>query len=261
MRTRSVLLYAVRDMMRKDKWAERYNPDQRFNVNQYDYDTVADYLDALREEWKYEVDPCGDCDAYIDVSEYKHFEKYEEAVQMYFDRLEWAKDDYDYGQFHVNPMDYETEEDYLKALSDKMKEEYDPYDTFPGLDPMSFDSPFDYDYAIEERWCWKEEHDPEDKYGVDPSEYEYEDEYVEAIKKWENYISNLNTTPYSNRHKTIKQSSRETQSFKEYKSFHTEDVTQEEDLTEEDKQSWEDKHNSFNTFSSVDPDKYEYEKD
>lgn len=29
MRKRSLLLYAVRDMMRKDKWAERYNPDQK----------------------------------------------------------------------------------------------------------------------------------------------------------------------------------------------------------------------------------------
>ena len=48
MRKRSLLLYAVRDMMRKDKWAERYNPDQRFNVSQYDYETVAEYLDALR---------------------------------------------------------------------------------------------------------------------------------------------------------------------------------------------------------------------
>lgn len=55
MRTRSVLLYAVRDMMRKDKWAERYNPHQKFNVNQYDYDTVDEYLDALRKEWKDEV--------------------------------------------------------------------------------------------------------------------------------------------------------------------------------------------------------------
>ena len=266
MRTRSMLLYAVRDMMRKDKWAERYNPDQRFNVNQYDYETVAEYLDALREEWKDEVDPFGECDAYVDVSKYKNFEKYEEAVQMYIDRLEWAKDDYDYGQFNVNPIDYEAEEDYLKALSDKMKEEYDPYDDFPGLDPISFDSPFDYECAIDDRWEWKEEHDPENKYDVDPSEYEYEDDYVEAIKKWVEYTprnktrtSSYNMNNY--RHTAMKQLSRERQNFTEYHSFDIGEVSQEEDVTLEEKQSWGDKPNSFNTFGSVDPNSYDHERD
>ena len=184
MRTRSVLLYAVGDMMRKDKWAKRYNPDQRFNVNQYDYDTVDEYLDALRKEWKDEVDPFGECDEYVDVSKYKNYEKYEEAVQQYLDRLEWKKVEDDYSKYDVNPLDYETEEEYLEALYEKVREEYDPYDTFPGLDPRAFDYPFEYDFAIEERWCWKEEHDPEDKYDVDPGAYEYEDDYVEAIEKW-----------------------------------------------------------------------------
>lgn len=35
----------------------------------------------------------------------------------------------------------------------------------------------------------------------------------------------------------------------------------EENPIEEDKKSWGDKHNSFNTFSSVDPIKYDHEKD
>lgn len=181
MRTRSMLLYAVRDMMRKDKWAERYNPDQRFNVNQYDYDTVAEYLDALREEWKDYVDPFEICDGCVDVSKYKNFEKYEETVQEYLDRLEWKKDESDYDEYNVNPLDYDTEEQYLDALYQKVREKYDPFDEFPGLDPSAFHYPFEYDFAIDDRREWKEEHDPEDEYDVDPGAYEFEDDYVEAL--------------------------------------------------------------------------------
>ena len=77
----------------------------------------------------------------------------------------------------------------------KVREEYDPYDDFPGLDPSSFDYPFEYDFAIDERREWKEEHDPEDKYDVDPGAYEYEDDYVEAIKKWKRHIADLMQNP------------------------------------------------------------------
>ena len=118
--------------------------------------------------------------------------------------------------------------------------------------------------TIDERREWKEEHDPEDKYDVDPGAYEYEDDYVEAIKKWKRHIARLDAKPSSNvkkRHQTIKQSSRKSQNFTEYQSFRTEDVTQEKTVTEESKQSWGDKHNSYNTFNSVDPNSYDHEKD
>lgn len=257
MRTRSMLLYAVRDMMRKDKWAERYNPDQRFNVNQYDYETVAEYLDALREEWKDYVDPFEICDGYVDVSKYKSFEKYEEAAQEYLDRLEWKKDEPDYDEYDVNPLDYDTEEQYLDALYQKVREKYDPFDEFPGLDPSTFDYPFEYDFALDDRREWKEEHDPEDQYDVDPGAYEFEDDYVEAIKKWKKYIARLDakSSSYtSDRNRIKKQMPR-----KRISKPKSDSVDTEENPTEEDKQSWGDKHNSFNTFSSVDPSKYDHE--
>ena len=59
----------------------------------------------------------------------------------------------------------------------------------------------------------------------------------------------------------IKQSSRESRSFTKYHSFDEEGVSQYEDVTPEERQLWEDKINSFNTFSSVNPDEYEHEKD
>ena len=141
----------------------------------------------------------------------------------------------------------------------KVREEYDPYDDFPGLDPSSFDYPFEYDFALDERREWKEEHDPEDKYDVDPGAYEYEDDYVEAIKKWKRYIARLDakSSSYtSNRNKAKKQLSRECLSKPESNL-----VNIEENPTEESKQSWGDKHNSFNTFGSVDPNSYDHEKD
>ena len=228
-------------------------------MNQYDYDTVTEYLDALREEWKDYVDPFEICDGYVDVSKYKNFEKYEEAAQEYLDRLEWKKYEPDYDKYDVNPLDYDTKEQYLDALYQKVREEYDPYDDFPGLDPSAFDYPFEYDYAIEERWGWKIDHDPEDKYDVDPGAYEYEDDYVEAIKKWKRSIARLgakSSSYTSNRNKAKKQLSRECLSQPESNL-----VDIEENLTEESKQSWGDKHNSYNTFSSVDPEKYDHEKD
>ena len=71
---KSILFYAINRMMKQDKWAERYNSDNRFDVNQYDYDTLNDYLEALRSQWKDYADPFGDYENYVDVSDYDDFD-------------------------------------------------------------------------------------------------------------------------------------------------------------------------------------------
>lgn len=43
---------AITRMMMQDKWAEKYDPDNRFGINQYDYNLEKDYLFALQREWK-----------------------------------------------------------------------------------------------------------------------------------------------------------------------------------------------------------------
>ena len=43
---------AITRMMMQDKWAEKYDPDNRFAINQYDYNSEKDYLFALQREWK-----------------------------------------------------------------------------------------------------------------------------------------------------------------------------------------------------------------
>lgn len=35
---------AITRMMMQDKWAEKYDPDNRFGINQYDYNLEKDYL-------------------------------------------------------------------------------------------------------------------------------------------------------------------------------------------------------------------------
>ena len=41
---------AITRMMMQDKWAEKYDPDNRFGINQYDYNLEKDYLFALQRE-------------------------------------------------------------------------------------------------------------------------------------------------------------------------------------------------------------------
>ena len=84
---KSILFYAINRMMKQDKWAERYNSDNRFDVNQYDYDTLNDYLEALRSQWKDYADPFGDYENYVDVSDYDDFDSYEEDVEMYMEKI------------------------------------------------------------------------------------------------------------------------------------------------------------------------------
>lgn len=43
---------AITRMMMQDKWAEKYDPDNHFGINQYDYNLEKDYLFALQREWK-----------------------------------------------------------------------------------------------------------------------------------------------------------------------------------------------------------------
>lgn len=43
---------AITRMMMQDKWAEKYDSDNRFGINQYDYNLEKDYLFALQREWK-----------------------------------------------------------------------------------------------------------------------------------------------------------------------------------------------------------------
>lgn len=47
-----ILGFAIGKMLRQDGWAEKYNPKNQFHVNQYDYSTCKEYVNALKEKWQ-----------------------------------------------------------------------------------------------------------------------------------------------------------------------------------------------------------------
>jgi len=147
---KSLLRYVVSKMIKQDEWARKYNSYGKFDVNQYDYETQSDYLDALRKEWKWEVDSSDYFDGYVDVSEYEDFDSYESAIEEYSDRMSW-KDKYDSDdKIDVNPCDFEDEEEYLSVLKTKLKEEYDFYNEYECIETNDYGLISDYEEVIDE---------------------------------------------------------------------------------------------------------------
>lgn len=97
--------------------------------------------------------------------------------------MEW-RDEWDCdSEFDVNPCDFEYEEYYIKALKRAWKKELDPYDEFQSIDLELIDDVNEYRDRIDECREWKDEHDSKDDYNIDPSQFDDEDEYVDALRK------------------------------------------------------------------------------
>lgn len=178
---KTIQSHRINNKISQDKWAEIYNPGDSFYVNPYDYDNVDDYLDALREEWKEDLDGAGDFETYVDVSEYDDYDLYEAEIAMYMDRQSWYRDEFD--EPDINPCDYEEEDDYLDALRKVLKEKYDPYNKCEALDPLEFDLAIEYQQKVEEKIDWKEKYDPDNDFVTDPCEYASEYEYLNELRE------------------------------------------------------------------------------
>lgn len=202
---RRILGFAIGKMLRQDGWAEKYNPKNQFHVNQYDYSSCKEYLSALREKWQDYEDPECEFENYVNVSNYSNYDDYAYDVDTYRTRLEWH-DEWDCDcEFDVNPCDFEYEEYYVKVLKRAWKKELDPYDEFQSIDLELIDDVNEYKERIDECREWKDEHDSNDEYNVDPSQFDDEDEYVDALRKlWKckydyfNEFSSIDSNDYSN---------------------------------------------------------------
>ena len=266
----STLFQTIKDL-NKDRWVRKYNPHQRFFVDVDWYNTEEDYLNALRDDWKSEADPFDECDHYVDVTKYDNFEDYEKAVNICLEHLEWIEEVSRYGDFDIDPQNYKNEDTYLDALTKRIKEKYDPENEFYCIDPLDYDSPYEYQYEIDERIHWLELYDPNHQYPVDPSEFKCEGGYVEAVNEWKDYVARLDAELDEEdlksddmddyRNEALKQMSRKRPNSVEYHLDNIVEVHQEENVSEDDKKSWEDKHNFYNSFSSVDPTQYDRELD
>ena len=100
-----IIRFAIGTMMRQDRWEKKYNANHQFDVNQYDYFTSKEYVNALREKWQeYEDSEC-ELEGYVDVSKYSNYEDYAYDVDVYRTRQEW-RDEWDCDcEFKVNPCD------------------------------------------------------------------------------------------------------------------------------------------------------------
>ena len=67
---------------------EKYNPKNQFHVNQYDYSTCKEYVNALKEKWQEYEDPECELEDYVDVSKYSNYDDYAYDIDVYRTRLE-----------------------------------------------------------------------------------------------------------------------------------------------------------------------------
>lgn len=200
-----ILGFAIGKMLRQDGWAEKYNSKNQFNVNQYDYSTCKEYVNVLKEKWQEYEDPEYELEDYVNVSNYSNYDDYAYDVDTYRTKLEW-RDEWDCDcEFDVNPCDFEYEEYYIKALKRAWKKELDPYDELQSIDFELIDDVNEYKDRIDECREWKDEHDSNDEYNVDPSQFDDEDEYVDELRElWKrkhdyfNEFSSIDPNHYSN---------------------------------------------------------------
>lgn len=109
-----ILRFAIGKMLRQDGWAEKYNPKNQFDVNQYDYSTCKGYLDALRVCLQDKYDP--NTKTNVCVDDYNTEEDYKESLVN-----NW-QETYD-SQHRFNGFEFErftTIDDYLVELNDRL---------------------------------------------------------------------------------------------------------------------------------------------
>ncbi len=266
---RRILGFAIGKMLRQDGWAEKYNPKNQFHVNQYDYLSCKEYLAALKEKWQEYEDPECEFEGYVDVSKYSNFEDYAYDVDVYRTRLEW-RDEMDFDcEFDVNPCDFEYKEYYVNALKRAWKKELDPYDEFQSIDLELIDDVNEYKEQVE---TYREWIDTYGDYNLDPSEYEDEDEYLDALRKlWKekhdyfNEFNSVNPRNYSNESDYLKAIENKKNWMNKYDKNNAykldpSDYVCEEDYLDDLRACWQEKYDP-NTKTNVCVDDYNTEED
>lgn len=266
---RRILGFAIGKMLRQDGWAEKYNPKNQFHVNQYDYLSCKEYLAALKEKWQEYEDPECEFEGYVDVSKYSNFEDYAYDVDVYRTRLEW-RDEMDFDcEFDVNPCDFEYKEYYVNVLKRAWKKELDPYDEFQSIDLELIDDVNEYKEQVE---TYREWIDTYGDYNLDPSEYEDEDEYLDALRKlWKekhdyfNEFNSVNPRNYSNESDYLKVIENKKNWMNKYDKNNAykldpSDYVCEEDYLDDLRACWQEKYDP-NTKTNVCVDDYNTEED
>ena len=208
----------------------------------------------------------------MNVSNYSNYDDYAYDVDVYRTRLEW-RDEWDCDcEFEVNPCDFEYEEYYVKALKRAWKKELDPYDAFQSIDLELIDDVNEYKERIDECREWKDEHDSNDEYNIDPSQFDDEEEYVDELRKlWKQKhdyfieFNSVNPRNYSNESDYLKAIENKKNWMNKYDKNNAykldpSDYHCEEEYLDDLRVCWQDKYDP-NTKTNVCVDDYNTEED
>ena len=168
-----------------------FEPNLYWGVNPMDYDTMYDYLDALREKWKKEFDPD---DKYwsVSVDDFDSFEEYVMTTKQAVidEKKSWEEKYNSKNQFDVDPFEFYDLDEYLNALREEWREKCDSDDKYWSVSVYDFDSFEEYEKSYKlaikgEKESWREKYDSKNQFYVNPLNFDDLDDYLAVLReKW-----------------------------------------------------------------------------
>ena len=157
----------------KYDWRDKYAYDYELGVGPYDYETEDEYLRAL-DKANYADQEDNVVKLNVTLSEC-------EPEYEYAWRDKYGRDD----EFQIDPLDYETEDEYLTALNKAKyawRDKYD-YDREFGISPNDYETEAEYNQALHDaKYSWRKSWASDaKKVNIDPNEYDTEKELIAAI--------------------------------------------------------------------------------
>lgn len=191
-------------------WQDKYDYDYELEINPLDYDTEEEYLSALeearyawRDKYNYNYEFGIDPHAYETEREYldalntaKYTDQDDNVIHItlnvtlsecetedeYAWRDKYGRDD----EFKIDPLDYETEDEYLTALNKAKYAWRDKcdYDSEFGISPYDYETEAEYNQALHDaKYSWQKSWAADaKKLNIDPNEYDTEKELIAAIR-------------------------------------------------------------------------------
>ena len=142
--------------------------------------TAEKYRYSRRNAWRTR---CEDGSKYgLDPLDYDSEEEYNAALHE--EKYGWRKYCEDGSKYGLDPMNFETVEEYDAALHEEKYgwRKYCADGSKYGLDPVNFETEEEYSAALhEEKYGWRKRCEDGSKYGLDPTYYESEEQYNAAL--------------------------------------------------------------------------------
>ena len=157
------------------EWRNELDPDNEFEVNPCNFEYKEYYVNALKRTWKKELDP---------YDEFKHIDlELIDDVNEYKVRVETYRDWIDaYGDYNLDPSQFDEEKEYLDALRKLWKEKHDYFNEFNSVNLRNYSNESDYFNAIEIKKNWMNKYDKNNAYKLDPSSYHSEEDYLDDLR-------------------------------------------------------------------------------